>query len=145
MSIEHTLPALTTRASKRLGRGYGSGKGGHTSSRGAKGQKSRQGAKIPLRFEGGNLPLVKRLPMLRGKGRLKAVRSVIELTLTDLDRLGQDQVTMDTLRVAKIVPNQSTAVKVIATGTLTKAVTVTGIRVSKTARQMIEQAGGRVL
>jgi large subunit ribosomal protein L15 len=134
-----------SRASKRLGRGIGSGKGGHTSSRGSKGQKSRRGAKIPLRFEGGNLPLIKRLPMMRGKSRLKQVRARVELTLTDLDRLTQDQITLDTLRLVKLLPDKSTSVKVIATGTLTRPVTLTGIRVSSTARQMIEKAGGQVL
>ena len=134
-----------SRASKRLGRGIGSGKGGHTSSRGSKGQKSRRGAKIPLRFEGGNLPMIKRLPMMRGKSRLKQVRARVELTLTDLDRLTQDQITLDTLRLVKLLPDKSTSVKVIATGTLTRPVTLTGIRVSSTARQMIEKAGGQVL
>jgi large subunit ribosomal protein L15 len=145
MSFEHQLPSLMSRAKKRLGRGIGSGKGGHTSSRGTKGQKSRRGSKVPLRFEGGNLPMIKRLPMMRGKGRLKPVRSRVELTLTDLDRLTQDQVTLDTLRVAKIVPAGVTNVKVIATGTLTRPVTITGIRVSSSARQLIEKAGGQVL
>ncbi|MBP7875535.1 50S ribosomal protein L15 [Candidatus Woesebacteria bacterium] len=145
MSFEHLLPSLLTRAKKRLGRGIGSGKGGHTSSRGSKGQKSRRGAKVPLRFEGGNLPLIKRLPMMRGKGRLKPVRARIELTLTDLDQLTQDQITLDTLRLVKILPNKSTSVKVIATGTINRPVTLTGIRVSSTARQLIEKAGGQVL
>ena len=145
MSFEHLLPSLMTRSKKRLGRGIGSGKGGHTSSRGTKGQKSRRGAKVPLRFEGGNLPMIKRLPMMRGKGRLKQVRSRVELTLTDLDQMTQDQVTVDTLLLAKLLPNRTTGVKVIATGTLTRPVTLTGIRVSKTARQLIEKAGGQVL
>ncbi len=145
MSFEHLLPSLITRASKRLGRGIGSGKGGHTASRGTKGQKSRRGAKIPLRFEGGNLPLIKRLPMMRGKGRLKQVRSRVELTLTDLDRMTQDQISIDTLLLTKLLPNKSASVKVIATGTLTRPVILTGIRVSSSARQLIEKAGGQVL
>ena len=145
MSFEHQLPSLMSPSKKRLGRGIGSGQGGHTSSRGSKGQKSRRGAKIPLRFEGGNLPLIKRLPMMRGKGRLKQVRAHVELTLTDLDRMTQDQITTDTLLVAKLLPNNATSVKVIATGTLNRPVTLTGIRVSKTARELIEKAGGQVL
>jgi large subunit ribosomal protein L15 len=145
MSSLHTLPSITTTASKRLGRGYGSGKGGHTASRGQKGQKSRRGAKVPLRFEGGNLPLIKRLPMMRGKGRLKPVGTRVEITLTDLDRMTQDNITMDTLKLSKILPKNSSSVKVIATGTLTRPVTITGIRVSKTAREIIEKAGGQVL
>jgi len=145
MSSLHTLPSITTTASKRLGRGYGSGKGGHTASRGQKGQKSRRGAKVPLRFEGGNLPLIKRLPMMRGKGRLKPVGTRVEITLTDLDRMTQDNITMDTLKLSKILPKNSSSVKVFATGTLTRPVTITGTRVSKTAREIIEKAGGQVL
>lgn len=145
MSFEHQLPSILTRAKKRLGRGIGSGKGGHTSSRGTKGQKSRRGSKVPLRFEGGNLPMIKRLPMMRGKGRLKPLRSRVELNLTDLDRMTQDQISLDTLRLAKIVPEGVSSVKVIATGTLTRPVTLTGIRVSSSARQLIEKAGGQVL
>jgi large subunit ribosomal protein L15 len=67
MSILSSLTKITTRSKKRLGRGYGSGKGGHTSSRGQKGQKSRVGSKVPLWFEGGALPLSKRIPMWRVK------------------------------------------------------------------------------
>ena len=87
MSILHQLSSIVDRSHKRLGRGFGSGKGGHTSSRGSKGQRSRTGSKIPLWFEGGQLPLIKRLPMLRGKYRFKVVRPVVELTLSDLEKL----------------------------------------------------------
>jgi large subunit ribosomal protein L15 len=68
----HTLAKITARGKKRLGRGYGSGKGGHTSGRGQKGQKSRR--TIQWWFEGGQLPLVKRVPFLRGKGRLNPLK-----------------------------------------------------------------------
>ena len=66
------LPKITTKKKKRLGRGYGSGKGGHTVGRGAKGQKAR--GKVKLGFEGGQLPLIKRLPLKRGKGKFKSFK-----------------------------------------------------------------------
>src|SRR3990167_10335901 len=67
----HSLPKIAFRGKKRVGRGYGSGKGGHTSGRGQKGQKSRR--TIPWSFEGGAIPLSRRLPFLRGKGRLNVL------------------------------------------------------------------------
>lgn len=142
MSIKHVLPATAAKAKKRVGRGYGSGKGGHTSSRGQKGQLSRRGAKIPLYFEGGNLPLIKRLPMQRGKGRLNVVRPSVEITLTDLQALDAELITVDTVRLAGLVPAGVKKVKIIATGSLTKSVTVEGIRASAAARKAIEAAGG---
>jgi large subunit ribosomal protein L15 len=145
MAHDHLLPAVTTKSNKRLGRGYGSGKGGHTSSRGTKGQKSRQGAKIPLWFEGGNLRLIKRLPMLRGKGRLKPVGTRVEITLSDLQVLSQETITMDTLQVTGLVPHGSATVKIIANGAITRPVTIEGLRVSAAARAQIEKAGGKVL
>lgn len=145
MSIISSLPAITQKSQKRLGRGYGSGKGGHTSGRGAKGQLSRRGAKIPLYFEGGNLPLVKRLPMLRGKKRLNIVRPSVELTLSDLESLSVDQVSMDTLKLAGLVPAGVKKVKIIATGSLTKPMTVVGIATSAAAHDRIVKAGGKVL
>ena len=144
MSILHQLSSIVDRSHKRLGRGFGSGKGGHTSSRGSKGQRSRTGSKIPLWFEGGQLPLIKRLPMLRGKYRFKVVRPVVELTLSDLEKLTFDQVTLESLKLHKIIEAKADFVKVIATGSLQKKLTLTGIRASAGARKAIEAAGGTV-
>lgn len=144
MSIKHLLPATTTKGKKRLGRGYGSGKGGHTSSRGQKGQWSRRGAKVPLYFEGGNLPLIKRLPMQRGKGRLNVVRPTLELTLNDLQALDATLITLDTVRLAGLLPVGVKKVKIIATGSISKSVTVEGISASAAARKAIEAAGGEL-
>lgn len=71
MSILNELPKVTTKKSRRLGRGYGSKKGGHTSSRGQKGQKSR--SKVAIWFEGGQLPLIRRTPFIKGKLRFKSL------------------------------------------------------------------------
>ena len=116
MSILSKLFTTTTRAMKRRGRGIGSGKGGHTSGRGQKGQKSRQGANVPLWFEGGQLPLIKRLPMLRGKGLLKSQNKSVEVTLSELDRLDMAEVSLDSLKLARVIDKRAKSAKIIATG-----------------------------
>jgi ribosomal protein L15 len=102
MSILSSLTKITTGSKKRLGRGYGSGKGGHTSSRGQKGQKSRVGSKVPLWFEGGALPLSKRIPMWRGKGRFKSMASCAELTFDDLNKIELSEITLDSLKLKEL-------------------------------------------
>ena len=144
MSKLSTLPAIKTKSSRRVGRGYGSTKGGHTSGRGTKGQLSRQGAKVPLWFEGGQLPLIKRIPMQRGKGLLKPTSLAVAVTLSDLQKMKSDSISIDTLKLEKIVPQRAARVKVIATGTLSKKVTLKGLAVSQKAREVIEKVGGTV-
>lgn len=144
MSLLSSLQKITTKGKKRVGRGYGMGKGGHTSGRGTKGQWARQGANVPLWFEGGQLPLVKRLPMLRGKGRLKATSLTAGISLTDLEKMKSDTITVDTLKLEKVIPARAAGAKVIASGALSRKVSLKGIAVSEKARQMIEQAGGSV-
>lgn len=144
MSLLNKLISTTTKSAKRIGRGIGSGKGGHTSSRGQKGQKSRQGAKSPLWFEGGQLPLIKRLPMLRGKGRLNVVRPTAEVTLSDIDTMKADTITLDTLKLEKVVGSKFAKAKIIASGKLNRKVSVAGVKVTKTAQEAIIAAGGTV-
>lgn len=145
MSLINKLPAVVKRSAKRVGRGYGSGKGGHTVGRGQKGQRSRSGGKIALWFEGGQLPLVKRLPMLRGKLRLNKVRSIYEVRLDSLEKLEVEQVTLDTLKLAKLIPERATRAKVIASGKLKKPLTLVGIKTTAKAKKLIESLGGKVL
>ncbi|HCC84893.1 MAG TPA: 50S ribosomal protein L15 [Candidatus Pacebacteria bacterium] len=144
MSLLHQLTPTNTKAAKRIGRGFGSGKGGHTSTRGTKGQKARVGSKIPLWFEGGQLPLTKRLPMLRGKSRFNVLKPIVELTLADLDRLTLEPITLESLKLNKIIDRRAQKVKIIAQGTVTKKLSVVGLAVSAQARIAIEQAGGSV-
>ena len=141
------LPPLTARSKKRLGRGYGSGKGGHTTNRGQKGQKSR--SKIPLWFEGGQLPLIRRTPFLRGKGRFQSLKAQ-PLTI-NLDQLNNfkagAKVNPDS--VVKILKIKSSKVakhglKVVATGKLDKALKVE-LLTSAGAAKAIEKAGGQVI
>ncbi len=145
MSLLHKLTSITDKSKKRVGRGYGSGKGSHTVGRGGKGQTSRVGSNVAPWFEGGQLPLVKRLPMLRGKGRFSVVRPVAEITLSELNRVKAETVTLETLRLEGLVSAKFKMAKIIASGKITKAVTVKGIRVTKTAQTSIEQAGGAVV
>lgn len=142
MSKLHTLTSITARSAKRLGRGYGSGVGGHTVGRGAKGQHARNS--VPLWFEGGQLPLIKRLPMLRGKGRLNSLSTVEIVTLDQLEKLSTSPVTVEVLREAKMIARTTSQVKVVATGSLTKKVVLQGIKTSGAARKAIEKAGGEV-
>lgn len=144
MSILHTLPSITTKASKRLGRGHGSGKGAHTIGRGTKGHKARKDGQSRDWFEGGQLPLIKRLPMMRGKSRFNVVRPTAEITLSDLQKMKNEVVTLETLKLEKLIAPEFKQAKIIATGTLSRAVTVQGLRVSQAAKELIIKAGGQV-
>lgn len=144
MSLLNSLSSITHTKSKRVGRGYGSGKGGHTAGRGVKGQLSRNGGKRPLWFEGGNLPLVKRLPMWRGKGRLKTLEPTAEISLTDLNNMSATEITLDTLILEKVVDARFKKAKVINSGSISRSVTIKDLPVSAGAKAAIEKAGGTV-
>lgn len=143
MSLLQSLKSTKEKSDKRIGRGYGSGKGGHNSSRGTKGQKART-KNVPLWFEGGQLPMIKRVPMWRGKGRLKALKPSVTVTLSDLDQLGADVITLDSLKLAKVVSKKCSRAKIIATGSVKRKLTIQGLKVSQEARKRIEAAGGTV-
>jgi large subunit ribosomal protein L15 len=145
MSLLNQLKPTADKKQKRVGRGYGSGKGGHTSGKGTKGQNSRQGGGAPLWFEGGQLPLIKRLPMLRGKGRLKVVRPVAEVTLTTLQKMSAQEISLDTLKIEKVIDKRYAKAKIIATGSIQRSVTIKGLGVTAKAREAIEAQGGSVV
>ncbi len=144
MSKLNQLISIIDKAHKRIGRGYGSGVGGHTSTRGQKGQKSRTGSKIPLWFEGGQLPIIKRMPMLRGKGRMNVVVLTSEVSLTELQNMTASEITLDTLKLEKVVSVRAKSAKIIATGEISRAVKIVGVRASAQAKVAIEKAGGSV-
>ncbi|SBT82094.1 50S ribosomal protein L15 [secondary endosymbiont of Trabutina mannipara] len=130
-------------ASKRLGRGIGSGLG-KTSGRGHKGQKSRSGGKIYRGFEGGQMPLCRRLPKF-GFNSHKAILTA-EVSLSDLANIEGNIVDIKVLKSAKIVNIKTKCAKIILSGKIKKAVTIittAGIRISKGARYAIEAAGGK--
>lgn len=144
MSLLHSLHTSTKSSKKRVGRGYGSGKGGHTSAKGQKGQRSRGSSKIPVWFEGGQLPLVKRLPMIRGKGRLKSLASIQTLQLSQVAKLPIETISVASLKEVGAVRRQVKTVKIVGTAQLDKKLTVQDVRLSKTAQETIEKAGGRI-
>lgn len=145
MSLLNKLSSVRKSLPKRLGRGYGSGKGGHNSSRGQKGQNSRQGGGVAIWFEGGQLPLIKRMPMQRGKSKLKVVRPTAELNLTELHNMKADVVTLDTLKLEKVIDPRFKKAKIIASGEIIRKVTVEGVNVTEGAKAAIEKVGGKVL
>ena len=145
MSILGNLTKITSKKSKRVGRGYSSGKGGHTVGRGQKGQTSRTGGKTPLWFEGGQLPLIKRMPMLRGKGKFKVVRPTAQISLTDLDQMKAVEITLETLKLEKIIDSRFKKAKIIASGKINRKVTIQGLRVTAGAVKLIEKAGGKIV
>ena len=138
----HNLPKLNDTSSKRLGRGHGSGRG-KTSGRGTKGQKARRD--ISLSFEGGALPLIKRMPFLRGKGRNRVFKAQpVEVSLDQLNSLpAKSIITPELLIEHKIVETGTKKVKVLASGTISQVLTVK-VPVSKGAQLLIEKAGGTV-
>ena len=128
-------------ARRRVGRGVGSGMG-KTSGRGHKGQKSRSGGYHKVGFEGGQMPLQRRLPKRGFKSAL--LRYNGEVTLADLERLGAAEVDLDVLKQAGLVRRIVKNVKVVRTGEITRAVTLRGVGATAGAKAAIEAAGGSV-
>ena len=127
------------RARRRVGRGIGSGLG-KTAGRGHKGQKSRAGGYHKVGFEGGQMPLQRRLPKRGFKSA--ALKFNAEVTLSDLQRLGAAEVDLLTLKTAGLVREIVKNVKVIKSGELTQAVKLTGVGATGGAKAAIEAAGG---
>ena len=126
---------------KRLGRGNGSGRG-TTCGRGNKGQKSRSGGYHKVGFEGGQMPLQRRLPKIGFRSRSKSDGS--EVRLDRLAAASGDTFDLETLRTDKLVPRRAKRAKIIASGTIERAITVRGVGVSAGARQAIMAAGGTI-
>jgi large subunit ribosomal protein L15 len=126
---------------RRVGRGIGSGIG-KTAGRGHKGQKSRAGGYHKVGFEGGQMPMQRRLPKRGFKSHLLKFNA--EVTLTSLELLGAAEVDLVTLKQAGLVGELAKVVKIIKTGVITKAVKLTGIGATAAAKVAIEAAGGSV-
>jgi len=126
-------------AKRRVGRGIGSGLG-KTAGRGHKGQKSRAGGYHKVGFEGGQMPLQRRLPKRGFKSA--SLKYNAEISLSDLQTLAADEVDMLTLKQAGLVPQLAKVVKVIKSGELSKKVTLKGIGATAGAKAAIEAAGG---
>lgn len=126
---------------KRLGRGHSAGQG-KTSGRGQKGQHARSGGYHKVGFEGGQMPLQRRLPKIGFNSRMAAESA--ELRLHELALPDADVIDMDVLKKAHLVPARTKKVKVILSGKLDKAVKLKGLAVTKGARAAIEKAGGSI-
>ncbi len=131
----------STKASKRVGRGIGSGLG-KTCGRGHKGLKSRSGGKPMVGFEGGQMPLHRRLPKFGFTARKSKYSA--EVRLNELANIDADVIDLQALIAANVVPEFTRQAKVFLSGEITKAVNLKGIKATKGAKAAIEQAGGKV-
>ena len=144
----NNLKKTSKRNKKRVGRGYGSGKGGHTAGRGSKGTKAR--SKVPLAFTGTKVKksLLKRLPLQRGKGKLKGKKKPLVINLTYLNLFKKDsEVNLESLAKLGIIKEkeaQEAGLKILGDGKLEVALKV-NLPCSKGAKKKIEKAGGKVL
>lgn len=142
MSLNNLKPAAGSRkVANRVGRGIGSGNG-KTCGRGHKGQKSRSGGWHKVGFEGGQMPIQRRLPKFGFTSRM--ARHYAEVRLHELARVEGGAVTVESLVAAGIVPLQTKTVKIILSGEVSTPCNVSGCRVTKGARAAIEAAGGSV-
>ncbi|SFU91900.1 50S ribosomal protein L15 [Halomonas korlensis] len=142
MKLNSLSPAPGSKhAEKRVGRGIGSGLG-KTGGRGHKGLKSRSGGSVKPGFEGGQMPLQRRLP----KFGFTSAKSLVteEVRLGELAKVESGDVTLESLKKANVLKDATLHAKVILSGELNKAVTVRGIKVTQGARAAIEAAGGKV-
>lgn len=129
------------RAQKRVGRGVGSGSG-KTAGRGHKGLKSRSGGTVKPGFEGGQMPLQKRLPKYGFSSRISQVSA--EIHLAELNKVNAEVIDLEALRAANLINANIKRAKIFLSGKLTKPVIVKGLGVTKGAKAAIEAAGGKV-
>ncbi|WP_016955056.1 50S ribosomal protein L15 [Catenovulum sp. SX2] len=142
MYLNTLSPAPGSKPSKkRVGRGIGSGLG-KTGGRGHKGQKSRSGGSVKPGFEGGQMPIQRRLPKFGFTSRKSLVSD--QVTLTEIAKVEGDVVDLASLKAAGLVKKHIEAVKVLKSGAVARALTVKGLGVTKGAREAIEAAGGKI-
>lgn len=142
MNLNSLSPAPGSRPSKkRLGRGIGSGLG-KTSGKGHKGQKARAGGFHKINFEGGQMPIQRRLPKMGFKSRI--AKTVDQITLSEINKLEDDVIDFSSLKRAGLISSSIRHVKIILSGELTKAVKIKGLLTTKGAKKAIEDLGGHV-
>ncbi len=142
-----SIPRRTNRKgkSKRLGRGYGSGVGGHTATRGTKGQKSRAGHKSLQFFEGGNVPFFRRMPKARGfKKTDKIEATTINLDILEKNFKDGDTVSLESLKEKSLIAKKVESVKILSNGEISQKIVLESIPASETAREKILKAGGTI-
>jgi large subunit ribosomal protein L15 len=142
MRLNTIKPGEGSRSSrKRVGRGIGSGLG-KTGGRGHKGQKSRSGGKVQIGFEGGQMPIQRRLPKVGFASRTKPFKA--EVRLNELEKVSADIIDLASLKQSGVIPCFIREAKVILSGNISKAVTLQGLGATAGAKAAIEAAGGKV-
>jgi large subunit ribosomal protein L15 len=142
MRINTIKPAAgSKRVRLRVGRGASAGQG-KTCGRGVKGQRARKGGYHKVGFEGGQMPLQRRMPKVGFRSAIKATRA--EVRLDELLKVKAEVIDLAALKAANIVPQHTEVAKVVLSGSLTKAVTLKGVGATKGARAAIEAAGGKI-
>ena len=142
MNLNTLKPALGEKSlRKRVGRGMGSGMG-KTAGRGHKGQKSRSGGFTKIGFEGGQMPLQRRLPKVGFTSRVSSITS--QVTLSQLDKLSEKDITIDVLKKHNLVTKNILRVKVMLSGEINRPINLVGIKPTKGARVAIETAKGTI-
>ncbi|CAA6823205.1 MAG: LSU ribosomal protein L15p (L27Ae) [uncultured Thiotrichaceae bacterium] len=142
MKLNTLQPAKGSRKLRtRVGRGIGSGLG-KTAGRGHKGQKSRSGGLPKIGFEGGQMPLQRRLPKVGFTSRIG--RRTAEVRLSELAKVEGDIISLETLKAANVIGARTLQAKIMLSGSVDKSVTVQGIGTTKGAKEAIEAAGGKI-
>ena len=142
MNLNTLKPALGEKSlRKRVGRGMGSGMG-KTAGRGHKGQKSRSGGFTKIGFEGGQMPLQRRLPKVGFTSRVSSITS--QVTLSQLDKLSEKDITIDVLKKHNLVTKNILRVKVMLSGEINRPINLVGIKPTKGARAAIEASKGTI-
>jgi large subunit ribosomal protein L15 len=143
MKLEDLRPTQgSTRRRKRVGRGYGSGRGGHESGRGTKGQNSRSGGGTRVGFEGGQTPVWMRFPKRGFRNFTRIEYACVNVDTLDTRFAERDEVTPEVLRELKLIKSRDARVKILGRGELTKPLIVRAHRFAASAKRKIEDAGG---
>jgi large subunit ribosomal protein L15 len=142
MRLNDISPAAGSKKIRlRVGRGASAGQG-KTCGRGVKGQRARKGGYHKVGFEGGQMPLQRRLPKVGFRSKMAPL--VAEVRLSELAKIKGDLIDLASLKAANLVPEQSLRARIVLSGTVARAVTVKGVHVTKGARAAIEGAGGKI-
>lgn len=142
LRLNELAPAVgAKKTAQRRGRGIGSGLG-KTGGRGVKGQTSRSGSSIPAGFEGGQMPIYRRLPKFGFTGQLALTTA--EVRLSELNKIKGNEVTLETLKAANIIRGDMKRARIILSGEIGRALTFKGVKVTKGAKEAIVAAGGSI-
>ncbi len=142
MRLNEMGPAPGSKKTRlRVGRGASAGQG-KTCGRGVKGQRARKGGYHKVGFEGGQMPLQRRLPKFGF--RSKIAPSVAEVRLSELAKIKADVIDLDALKAANVVPAQAARARIVSSGGISRAVTIKGVHLTKGARAAVEAAGGKI-